>query len=216
MTNRLTLPFFTAVSAALCAAVLAVPAAANAAAGTPTAPQDLRGTAVGYDSVSLAWEPSSGQVLYYQILRNGLWVNSSYGTTGTVRYLSAGTTYTFEVRARDAWGNVSASAEVRITTRSDTEAPTTPQNLRLVTDAAGVPVGVSWDPSTDDRGIGGYWLLADGMFVSGSWLPGMDFFTLTDIECVLFAGETYTFSVVARDLSGKLSAPSAAQTVRLP
>lgn len=201
--------------AALCAAVLAWPAPALAAGGSSSpAPQDLRVTEATYDSVSLAWQPIAGTD-FYQILRNGQWVNSSYGTTATVRYLSAGTTYTLEVRARDAAGNFSAPAGVSATTRSDTAPPTTPGNLRVVGDVYYGP-GLAWDASTDNRGVGGYWLLADGVRVYLAGGPVIDFLELTDIYCLLFHGETYTFKVQARDLTGNLSAVSEPLTVTLP
>lgn len=184
-------------------------------AAPPGPPSNLQVTAAGYDYVSLAWEPGTGAIAYYQILRNGLWVNSSYGTTGTVRNLAAGTTYTLEVRARDGQGNVSAKVAVIATTRADLGPPTVPENLRVVTDGIGVPVGLAWDASADDRGVVAYWLLADGATVYGGG-QGVDFFTLVYIDCTVFSGETHTFTVRAMDLSGNLSAASTPVTVTVP
>jgi hypothetical protein len=169
-------------------------------------------TGAGFDNVSLAWEPASGHVAYYQVFRNGQWVDTSYGTTITLRYLSAGTTYDIAVRARDSQNNLSAAASIAAATQTDAGAPTTPGNLRVVTNAAGAPVGLAWDSSTDDRGVGLYWLFADGdtVFSGGQ---GVSFLSLTDELCTVARGETYTFNVRAQDLTGTLSAPSGSVTV---
>lgn len=215
MASHRILTAFNVICAGLCAAVLTVPAPAAAAGSTaPAAPADFTVTEVTYDSVSLAWEPSAGADLY-QILRDGRWVDSSYGTTGTVRYLTAGTTYLLEVHARDAAGNVSESASVSVTTVADTAPPSTPHHLRMVSDASYGP-GLAWDASTDNRGIYGYSLYADGVVVFLAGGPIIDFFELTDVYCVLSHGQTSTFTVQARDLSGNLSAISDPLTVTVP
>lgn len=181
----------------------------------PQAPGNLRIDGTWYDSVSLAWNAAGGDVAYYQILRNGVWVDSAYGTAATLRYLAAGTTYRIEVRTRDSRGNLSPAAAIEAATRLDTGPPTVPSNLRVVTGPTGRPTGLSWDASTDDRGISGYWLFADGdtAFDGGQ---GVDFLSLTDVFCTVFRGETYTFTVRARDLSGNLSAAGTPLRITVP
>jgi chitodextrinase len=193
-----------------------VTATTTGGAGGVGAPSNLRVTGSSYDAVSLAWEPATtGSAELYQILRDGRWVDSAYGTTATVRYLAAGTAYTLEVRSRDSQGNLSAPVAVRASTRTDTGPPSTPANLRAVTDAVGTPVGLEWDSSTDDRGVGIYWLFANGdaVFAGG---PGVDLATLTDSLCTVARGETYVFSVRAQDLSGTMSAAGESVTVSIP
>ncbi len=190
-------------------------AAVNATTSTPsssTAPRNLRVTGSGFDNVSLAWDSAAGQVAYYQVFRNGQWVDTAYGTGITLRYLAAGTTYDIAVRARDTSNNLSAPATITANTQTDAGAPTTPGNLRVVTSSTGTPIGLTWDPSTDDRGVGVYWLFADGdtVFSGGQ---GVSFLSLTDELCTVARGETYTFNVRAQDLTGTLSAPSSAITV---
>lgn len=184
-------------------------------ADPPSAPSGLQVTGTTYDTISLAWQPASGPVAYYQILRNGWWVDSAYGTTATVRSLAAGTTYTLEVRAHDGAGNQSPATGVTAATRADTAPPTVPANLRVVTGASGTPTGLTWDASTDDRGVGGYWLFANGDIAFGGG-QGVDYLNLTDIDCTLFHGETYTFTVRAVDLSGRLSDAGTPLTTTVP
>lgn len=188
--------------------------AAGSGGGAPTAPTDLQVTQVTYDTVALAWQPSSGSVAYYLIHRDGLWVNSSYGTTGSVGYLAAGSTHTIEVRARGLDNSLSEPATVVVTTQSDTGPPTTPTNLHVVTDG-GTPFGLAWDTSTDDRGVGSYQLFADGSTAFGGG-PGVSFYSLTDEYCTVARGQTYTFTVRAVDLSGNVSAAGTSLTVTVP
>jgi chitodextrinase len=184
--------------------------------GVPGTPVNLRVTGVDYDSIDLAWDaPPGASVAYYLIYRNGLWVNSSYGLTGSADYLTAGTTHTIEVRARGTDNSLSAPAAVTATTRADAGPPTAPANLRVETDAFGRPSGLTWDASTDDRGVSNYWLFADGSDAFGGGL-GVSFYSLTDEYCTVFSGQTYTFTVRARDLSGNLSSTGTPLTVTVP
>lgn len=212
MTPHRLITVITVLLAASWAVLLASPAAAVAATAGPA---DLRVTGTTYDSVSLAWSPAAGSVAYYQILRNGVWVNTSYGTTGSVRYLAAGTTSTFEVRARDSSGNVSAPVSVSASTLTDAAPPTAPPNFRVVTDAVGRPSGLAWDGSTDNRGVATYVLFADGSDAFGGG-QGVSFEALTDEFCTVQRGQTYSFTVRALDLTGNLSPLGTSVTVTVP
>lgn len=184
--------------------------------GSDATPVNLRVTGVGYDSIDLAWDvPSGTSAMYYLIYRNGLWVDTSYGTTGTARYLSAGTTHNIEVRARSADYSLSGSASVTATTRADAGPPTVPANLRVERDAWGRPTGLTWDASTDDRGVSTYRLFADGSEAFGGG-QGVSFYSLTDEYCTVFSGQAYTFTVRATDLSGNMSAAGTPLTITVP
>lgn len=85
----------------------------------PTAPTSLRSTAKTSSTVSLAWNASTDNVgvTAYDIYSGSNQVLSVSGTTATVSGLSAGTAYTFTVKARDAAGNTSAASNaVSVTT----------------------------------------------------------------------------------------------------
>ncbi len=204
--------------AALAASVLAFTPSAGAADRTaPSPPQGLRVTGVDYDSIDLSWDaPSGAPIMYYLIYRNGLWVSTSRGTIGSAEYLAAGKTHTIEVRALTTDNRLSAPATISATTRVDAGPPTAPANLRVERDGRGRPTGLAWDESSDDRGIQNYWLSADGSDAFGGGSLGVSFYTLTDEYCTVFSGQTYTFTVRARDLSGNLSSVATPLTVTIP
>ncbi|MFF9113798.1 carbohydrate binding domain-containing protein [Streptomyces sp. NPDC014805] len=85
----------------------------------PTAPTGLTSTGKTSSSVSLKWNASSDNVgvTGYDVYSGASKVASASGTSATVSGLSASTSYTFTVKARDAAGNVSgASNAVTVTT----------------------------------------------------------------------------------------------------
>jgi chitinase len=87
----------------------------------PTAPAGLRDTAKTSSSVTLAWTAATDNVLVtsYDVYHGSTLATSVTGTTATVGGLSAGTAYTFTVRAKDAAGNTSAASNaVTVTTET--------------------------------------------------------------------------------------------------
>ncbi len=78
----------------------------------PTVPGNLRSTGVTSSSVSLGWNASTDNVgvTEYQVLQASTVVATSATTSTAVTGLSADTSYTFSVRARDAAGNTSAAS----------------------------------------------------------------------------------------------------------
>ncbi|WNI20547.1 cellulase family glycosylhydrolase [Streptomyces sp. ITFR-16] len=85
----------------------------------PTAPAGLTVTRTTGDSVSLSWTAASDDtgVTGYDVYRGSTKAGTATGTTYTDSGLTAGTAYTYTVRARDAAGNVSApSSSVAATT----------------------------------------------------------------------------------------------------
>lgn len=87
----------------------------------PSVPSNFRSTGKTSTSVTLAWNASTddrGVTGYVVSYGTGQSVTVT-GTTATVSGLTAGTAYTFNVRARDAAGNQSAaSSSVTVTTDS--------------------------------------------------------------------------------------------------
>jgi len=87
----------------------------------PSAPANLTVTGTTASSVSLAWSASTDNVgvTGYDVFRGSTKVTTATGTSFTDAGLSASTTYTYTVKARDAAGNVSAASnQVSATTQS--------------------------------------------------------------------------------------------------
>lgn len=87
---------------------------------SPTAPVNLRSTAITQTTVALAWDASTDNVgvAGYQIFNSSnVLIGSSTGTSTTLQNLSPNTSYTFTAKAYDAAGNFSgASNSVTVTT----------------------------------------------------------------------------------------------------
>ena len=79
----------------------------------PSVPSGLKVTGTTSSSVSLSWSAATDNVgvAGYDVFRDGVLVRSPSGTSYTDTGLSAATTYTYAVRARDAAGNVSALSD---------------------------------------------------------------------------------------------------------
>ncbi|WP_380281387.1 glycosyl hydrolase family 18 protein [Kitasatospora purpeofusca] len=87
----------------------------------PTAPTNLRTTAVGSSDVTLAWNAATDnlKVAAYDVYQDGTLVRTVTGSTltATVGSLSPSTSYTFTVKARDGADNASpASTALKVTT----------------------------------------------------------------------------------------------------
>lgn len=78
----------------------------------PTAPTNVSVTGNTLSSISLSWNASTDNVgvIGYDIYQGNTLALSVTGTTATVTGLSAGSTYSFTVKAKDAAGNVSAAS----------------------------------------------------------------------------------------------------------
>ncbi|AZH29644.1 cellulase family glycosylhydrolase [Paenibacillus sp. M-152] len=90
----------------------------------PTAPANLKSYSKTNTSVSLVWTASTDDVdvTSYDVYNGTTLVDSTPTTSYTVTGLSANTTYSFTVKARDAAGNISTASNVlKVTTNSTTE-----------------------------------------------------------------------------------------------
>ncbi|MFI6903121.1 glycosyl hydrolase family 18 protein [Nonomuraea sp. NPDC050394] len=176
----------------------------------PSVPGNARSTGVTASSVSLAWNASTDNVgvTGYEIYRGGTLVTTVTGTTHTDSGLTASTSYTYTIRARDAAGNRSAdSAAVTATTSGgggDNQAPTVPGNLRS-TGVTSNSVSLAWNASTDNVGVTGYEIYRGGTLVTT--VTGT-----THTDAGLSSNTAYTYTVRARDAAGNRSANSAEVT----
>src|SRR6266540_1464460 len=87
----------------------------------PSAPSNLQSTGKTATSVSLSWTASTDNVgvTGYDVYRGSTKVGTPTGTSYTDGGLSANTSYTYTVKARDAAGNVSAASNA-VTVTTDT------------------------------------------------------------------------------------------------
>ncbi len=96
----------------------------------PTTPGNLTATAVGSSRIDLAWEASSDAVgvTGYEIYRDDSPLTTIGPSTTYSDTVLAPATHKYEVRARDAAGNVSAfsNSDTASVFPPDTEAPTKP------------------------------------------------------------------------------------------
>src|SRR6056297_2993543 len=88
----------------------------------PTAPTSLASSNVTQTSVDLNWNASTDNVgvTGYDVYQNGSLLGSVENNSANITGLTAGTTYNYYVKAKDAAGNVSgASNTISVTTLSD-------------------------------------------------------------------------------------------------
>jgi len=129
----------------------------------PSVPQNLRITGRRVAGVDLAWDPSTDNVAVwgYRILRNGVEVGTTTGTTYTDTGLTSGVTYEWRVEAFDVVPNYSGpSAPV-------SGSGCVPLNLR-VTDVTYHSVSLAWDISPGAVGVVGYRIWRDGVVVGST------------------------------------------------
>lgn len=179
----------------------------------PSVPGNARSTGVTATSVTLAWNASTDNVgvTGYNVYNGNNLATSVTGTTATINGLTAGTSYTFTIIAKDAAGNLSAASNVvtvSTTTQpgGDTQAPTAPTNLASTAQTTS-SITLSWAASTDNVGVTGYDVY------NGTALATSVTGTTATISG-LVADTSYTFTVKAKDAAGNGSAASNAVTVK--
>src|SRR5256885_611778 len=175
----------------------------------PSTPTGLTGAVAGSSGANLSWSASTDNVgvTGYIVRRNGVQV----ATPGTARFadtgLSAATTYSYTVAARDAAGNISPnSASVSITI-ADTTPPTTPIGLTAAV-AGSSGANLSWSASTDNVGVTGYIVRRNGVQVATP-------VTTSFADTGLSAATTYSYTVAARDAAGNISPNSASVSITI-
>jgi len=169
----------------------------------PTAATNLAVTETTSSTVSLSWTAGTDNVAVtsYDIYVNGVLKTAVPGLTATITGLSATTTYSFYVIAKDAAVNSSPSSNsVNGTTTiviPDTQNPTAASNL-TVTGSSSSTISLGWVVATDNIGVTSYDVYVNSAFktsVSGT----------TAIVNGLIPTTTYSFYVVAKDAAGNSS-----------
>lgn len=172
----------------------------------PTTATNLAVTGTTSSTVSLSWTAGTDNVAVtsYDVYMNGALKTSVSGLTATITGLSASTTYSFYVIAKDAAVNSSPlSNTVNGSTTAfvpDSQNPTSPSNLTVLGSSSST-VSLSWTASTDNLGVTSYDVYLDAVLkttVSGT----------TAIVNGLTPTTTYSFYVIAKDAAGNSSTQS--------
>ncbi|MFJ2744856.1 discoidin domain-containing protein [Streptomyces sp. NPDC087440] len=172
----------------------------------PTAPANLAYTEPATGQIRLTWGASTDNtaVTGYDVYANGTLLTSlGAGATTYTDNRPASATVSYFVRAKDAAGNESANSNTvtRTGDTGDTQAPTAPANLAYTEPATG-QIKLTWGASTDNKGVTGYDVYANGALLTS---VGGTVTTYTDNRP---ASETVSYYVRAKDAAGSQSANS--------
>jgi chitodextrinase len=181
--------------------------AAVADTTAPTAPTNLTASGTTQTATNLSWTASTDNVgvTGYDVYRDGSLIASVTGTTYTATGLTASTTYSFFVRAKDAAGNISGNSNTVSVTTSDAPAPDTTAPTAPTLSASGTTqtsTNLSWSGATDNVGVTGYDVLRNGTLIGSTTTATT--FNVTGLT----ASTTYTFNVRAKDAAGNISVNS--------
>ena len=178
----------------------------------PGVPANFASTGKTDKTITLGWTPSADNVgtTNYDIFMDAN-AAVAYGAVATATFsnLTAGSTHTFQIRARDLAGNASAytTPAISVTTLApDVDPPTAPQNVVSSTPEL-TAITLAWQASSDGAGsgIGEYQVkqIAPGTATYSAGLA-------TTLRVTPLASTTsYTFQVLAKDVAGNFSVPSA-------
>lgn len=172
----------------------------------PSAPTALTASGTTQTTTNLSWTASTDNVAVtgYDIYKDAVLLGTTIGTTFNVTGLTASTTYSFSIKAKDAAGNISvASNLVNITTLApiaDTSAPSSPTAL-TASGTTSTTTNLSWTAATDNVAVTGYDVFQGAILIGSTASTS---FTATGLT----AATTYTFSVKAKDAAGNISAAS--------
>jgi PQQ-dependent dehydrogenase (s-GDH family) len=180
----------------------------------PSAPGGLTATNSTQNATTLTWTAASDNlaVTGYDVYRNGIKITASpvTATTYNATGLSAATTYSFYVIARDAAGNVSAASNTTEITTPDTQAPASPGKL-AVSNLSQTSLTLHWTAATDNVAVTGYELSQDNVLIAT--LSGT---TVSYNITGLTENTSYAYSIQALDGAGNHSATAVFSITTLP
>jgi len=170
---------------------------------TPPTPPTLVASNTTINTTQLSWSGATDNIAVtsYSIFRNGVLIGTSTTTTFSVTGLSAATTYSFTVKARDADGNLSIDSNaVSVTTLAvDTTPPSAPVLSNSLTSTNSTLL--SWSGATDNVAVVSYDVYRNGSFLANTTNTTYSVTGLTP-------STSYTFFVRAKDAAGNVSANS--------
>ncbi|HZW07398.1 MAG TPA: fibronectin type III domain-containing protein [Phycisphaerales bacterium] len=178
----------------------------------PTAPANLRVTAVSSTSVTLAWNGStdnSGSFFYVLSSNTGAlasasMVDTSYTWTG----LNPGQTYTFRMRARDQAMNWSGYSNTVSVTLLPANTVVTPPVLSAPS-VGPTHITISWTVPSNAAPPVRYWVYRDGVEIM-TWVQQ------TSLTFYVAPGTTHKYSIRARAGNGQFTEHSNEVKVTTP
>ena len=182
----------------------------NTADTTPPSAPTLSASGTTATTTNLSWTTATDNVgvVGYDVYQGATLIGSTTtATTFAVTGLTALTSYSFTVKAKDGSGNIStASNTVTITTSApDTTPPNAP--TLSASGTTSTTTNLSWTAATDNIGVTGYDVYR------GTTLIGSTTTATTFSVTGLTASTTYTFNVKAKDAAGNISTNSNTVTV---
>jgi chitodextrinase len=188
-------------------------ASTPADAQKPSPPSQLTALATNATRVDLSWKAASDNVavIAYDLYRDGsplvsVGVETNYADNAVL----PSTNYNYEVRARDAAGNLSdPSNTALVNTPADTDKPSAPSNLNA-TAVSSFQVDLAWNASTDNVAVTGYNIYRDGVSLPVTVI-GTNY-----TDNTVLPSTNYNYEVRARDAADNLSDPSNTAPVNTP
>ncbi|MFL5788018.1 MAG: fibronectin type III domain-containing protein, partial [Flavisolibacter sp.] len=196
-----------------CSSSFSAPFTVISANGTnvPDKISNLTAIAQSNTSIQLDWSDNptpqyneTGFEIYRGTNAGGPYTLVQINPADNLSYLDAtaspNTKYYYIIRPVNNNGAGPLSSEVSVVTKSDTQPPTAPGNLRIAFSTRS-SITLVWDASSDDVGIGKYIIYVNGVRT----------YTTNDYQFVvnnLDSFATYNFYVKAQDLTGNISTQS--------
>lgn len=172
----------------------------------PEVPVDFAAVAEGMSRINLSWTYPATDSVGFEIQR-ALAEEGPFTVVNRVQTLAyadtallPGTTYYYRLRSINNAGTSAFTPVVSATTGVDTEAPTAPVNLTLVSKTI-TTASIAWTASSDNTGVTGYEIYANGVRVETT---PQTFHLLEN----LIPFSTYSVYVVAYDAGNNKSQPS--------
>ncbi len=171
----------------------------------PSTPTNLTASNITQTTTDLNWNASTDNVgvTSYDVYQGASVIANVSSTNYNVTGLTASTSYSFTIVARDGAGNQSsASNAANVTTLDppDTQAPTAPTNL-IASNTTQSSTDLNWTASTDNVGVTSYDVYQGATVIAN--------IAVTNYQVTgLSANTSYNFSVKAKDAAGNESASS--------
>ena len=177
----------------------------------PTTPQGLEFASTDGRSAVITWKASTDNVSVteYEVYRDGNKIGNTAGCAFTDGGFITDTRYVYTIKAKDAAGNVSGESSPVSGYMPDVFAPTEPGGLTCSAQTE-TSVTLAWPASTDNIGVTGYEVYRDARLIGDT--AGT---TYTDDGDGLSFGNTYVYTVKAKDAAGNVSNASAALSVKI-